>query len=86
MEQVIRRPDWDRGTAKEVCAYLRIGEGVFDDLLKEGVFPPGDRFNAKNHTWTWQEVVAFDWLTKHMLVLRDRLKNVLPDLSKTGGD
>jgi predicted DNA-binding transcriptional regulator AlpA len=79
VEQIIRRPDWDRGRREEVCAYLRIGEKAFDELLKEGVFPTGDKINRENHTWTWQEVVAFDWLMKHMLGVRDRLKNIRPN-------
>lgn len=86
MEQTIRRPDWDRGTSKEVADYLRMGERAFEDLVKEGVFPCGDRINSKNHTWTWQEVVAFDWLMRHMLALRERLKNVSPETAQNEDD
>jgi predicted DNA-binding transcriptional regulator AlpA len=89
MEQVIRRPDWDRGTASEVASYLRITERAFDELVQDGTFPPGDRINAKNHTWTWQEAVATNWLMTHLLRIRERLKsqkNVSPKMAENEDD
>ncbi len=86
---MIRRPDWDRGTAKEVADYLRMHERAFDELVAEGVFAPGDRVNAKNHTWTWQEAVAMNWLLTHLLRIRDRLKsgkNVSPKVAEIEDD
>ncbi len=79
MEQSIRRPDWERGDKKAVMAWLGIGENAFDDLYKSGWFPPGDRINKNNHSWYWQDVVAFSWLMPHLLRLREKFGEKVED-------
>lgn len=69
-QATIAIPGWEYGDLDAVQKWLGLRESALKQLIKDGVFPPGEVINRANVVWHWKTVVAASWLLPHLLRMR----------------
>lgn len=59
MQRLVDGPEQSWLSARQVAAYLGIGQTLFKELLASGEFPAGVAFGRQAIRWSWLTVVAW---------------------------